>query len=73
MTISLEKFLKGENVNCGPVSRVGISQLEGLGGEEEAKEEQPLWLRGIKRDQTQALLAGGHNHLCQILQTRPVK
>lgn len=72
MTISLEKFLKGENVNCGPVSHVGISQLEGL-GEEEAKEEQPLWLRGIRRDQTQALLAGGHNHLCQILQTRPVK
>lgn len=73
MTISLEKFLKGENVSCGSVSCVGVSQLEGLGGEEEAKEEQPLWLRGIRRDQTQALLEGGHNHLCQILQTRPVK
>lgn len=71
--INLEKFLKEENVSCGPVSRVGISQLEGLGGEEQAKEEQPLWPRGIRRDQTQALLAGGHNQLCQILQTRLVK
>lgn len=62
-------------MSCTPVSCVGISQLEGLGGEEEAKEEQPLWLRGIRRDQTQtqALLAGGHNQLCQILLTRPVK
>lgn len=59
-------------MSCGPVSRVGISQLKGLGGEEEAKEEHPLWLRGIRRE-TRALLAGGHNQLCQILQTRPVK